>query len=78
MKKSFRYIVFLTLMLVMGFGTSLSSRITAAPVQNTIDPVCLLSCQQQQVSCFIGAATNSDQNRCLANYRHCIARCGKE
>ncbi len=78
MKKHFRYLTFLPLLLLMILGPALSSDSQAAPGNSEIDPACLLSCQQEHFACFIGAAgKNSDENHCLARYRHCIAQCGK-
>ena len=77
MRKHFRYLTFLPFFLIMALGTGLSSRSQATPVDREIDPACLVFCQQQHFECFIGAVRDSDQNRCLAEYRHCIAQCGK-
>jgi hypothetical protein len=62
----------------MILGTALSSPSRATPAPGDIDPACMLDCQQQQASCFIAAGgKNSAENHCLAEYRHCIAQCGK-
>ena len=77
MKKHFRYLTFLPLLLLMVLGPALSSSSQAAATTE-IDPACLLTCQQEHFACFIGAAgKNSDENYCLARYRHCLAQCGK-
>lgn len=77
MKKHLRYLTFLPLLLVMLLGPALSSNSQAAP-DREIDPACLISCQQEHFECFIGAGgKNSAENHCLAEYRHCIAQCGK-
>jgi hypothetical protein len=73
--KQVRYLVFVALLLAMSLGTRVSTRSSAAPPQNVIDPACLQACQTQQFECFSGAQKNSDQKRCLAEYRHCIAQC---
>lgn len=71
-----RFLVFATALLTMSFGfRSISSTPTSA--QNDIDPACVSVCQLAQRECFIGATRNSEQNKCLAEYRHCIAQCGK-
>ena len=78
MKKHFRYLTFLPLLLIMILGPALSSDSQAAPGKGTIDPACLSACQQEQFACFIEViGSNSDENHCLARYRHCIAQCGK-
>jgi len=78
MKKLFRYLTFLPLLLLMVLGPALSSSSQAASGKGTIDPACLSACQQEQFACFIEVAgSNSDENYCLARYRHCIAQCGK-
>ena len=78
MKKHFRYLTFLPLLLLMVLGPALSSSSQATAAKGTIDPACLSACQQEQFACFIEVAgSNSDENYCLARYRHCIAQCGK-
>ena len=78
MKKHFRYLTFLPLLLLMVLGPALSSTSQAAAGKGTIDPACLSACQQEQFACFIEVAgSNSDENYCLARYRHCLAQCGK-
>lgn len=78
MKKPFRYLTFLCFLLIMvlGSGFSLSSR--ATPMDRVIDQACVQACQQEHFACFIAAGgRNSAENQCLAEYRHCIAQCGK-
>jgi hypothetical protein len=78
MRKHFRYLTFLCVLsiMVLGSGLSLSSR--ATPMDRVIDPACLTACQQEHYACFIAAGgRNSDENHCLAEYRQCIAHCGK-
>ena len=78
MKRHFRYLTFLPLLLLMVLGPALSSSSQATAAKGTIDPACLSACQQEQFACFIEVAgSNSDENYCLARYRHCIAQCGK-
>lgn len=78
MKKHFRYLTFLPLLLVMVLGPALASNSQAAPDRQDIDPACLVSCQQEHFACFIGAGgKNSAENHCLAEYKHCLAQCGK-
>ena len=77
MKKHFRYLTFLPLLLIMILGTALSSASQPTP-DRAIDAACLSACQQEHFACFIEVAgKNSDENYCLARYRHCIAQCGK-
>jgi hypothetical protein len=76
MKKHFRYLTFFPLLLILLLGTALTSQPTA--VKAEIDSVCLTLCQQMYFLCFSAAGgKNSEQNVCLAQYRHCIARCDK-
>jgi hypothetical protein len=77
MKKHFRYLTFLPLLFIMLLGTTLTST-SNATARAKIDPACLSSCQLELQTCFIGAAgSNSDENYCVARYRHCIAQGGK-
>lgn len=78
MKKRFRYLTFLSFLLMMLLGSGLSLSSGATQTDRAIDPACLQSCQQQHSACFIVAGgRNSEENHCLAEYRHCIAQCGK-
>ena len=78
MKEHFRYLTFLFFMLIMVLGSSFSLSSRAQSTDRAIDPACLQFCQQQHSACFIGAGgRNSEENHCLAEYRHCIAQCGK-
>lgn len=78
MKKHFRYLTFLCCLLIMVLGSGFSLSSGATPQDRVIDPACLQACQQQQFACFIAAAgRNGEENHCLAEYRHCIAQCGK-
>lgn len=74
MKKLFRCLIFLTLIIFMGFSTRPSSSL-AAPQNIAFDPVCLANCQRLQFQCFIGASGKGEQKHCLAQYRNCITRC---
>jgi len=76
--KRFRYVVLVVLLVLMTMGTRLSTSLSAAPPQGKeIDPACLSFCQQQNLQCFLAATRESDQHHCTAEYRHCIAQCGK-
>ena len=78
MKKHFRYLTFLPFLLIMVFGASFSSTSQATQEQRVIDPACLTFCQQQHFACFVAAGgRNSAENHCLAEYRHCVAQCGR-
>ncbi len=77
MKKNFRYIVFLTLMIFACFGTRLSPSSAAAPVQQTIDPACVSQCSFLLFQCFAAGGKNGNENACISVYRHCMAQCGK-
>ncbi len=74
MKKYFRSSIFLGVLalMVIGFG---QPRSNAAPDKPPFDPACLSLCQQLNLECFFGAVTKSDQHRCVAEYRRCIAHC---
>jgi hypothetical protein len=77
MKKNFRYVVFLTLIIIASFGTCLSPSSSAAPVQNSPDPACVSECSFLLFQCFAAGGKNGNENSCISVYRHCIARCGK-
>ncbi len=74
MKKSFRYLTLCTVLL-MTFGSSVSSNSSAALPQRPLDPTCLSACQQLHYECFVNARTTAEQKKCLAAYRACIAHC---
>ena len=77
MKKNFRYLVFLTLMIFACFGTGLSPSSSAAPVQQTIDPACISQCQFLLFQCFAAGGKNGNEHACISVYKHCTAQCGK-
>lgn len=78
MKNLFRYLTFLTCLLIMVLGAGFSANSRATSAKGEIDPACMTSCQQQHSSCFVAAGgRNSAENHCLAEYRYCIAQCGK-
>jgi|GEM_PF-1381244 len=78
MKKHFRYLTFLCFLLIMVLGSGFSLSSGATSMDRVIDPACLQACQQQHLACFIAAGgRNSAENHCLAEYRHCLAQCGK-
>jgi hypothetical protein len=72
MKKYLRYSLFLTLLLLMSFGTRPSNNSAAASVQRVIDPACVSTCTALMQECIL-----SGKKSCLGVYRHCIAQCGK-
>jgi hypothetical protein len=76
MKKSFRSIVFLTLIIFASFGTCLSPRSSAAPVQQGIDPACTDQCVFLLLDCVATGGKNN-YHACFSVYRHCMAQCGK-
>ena len=69
MKKSFRHLVFLTLIVV----TMLSAQTTtsSSPGQKPIDPACVESCRILLAECIASGA----KNNCLGVYKQCIAHC---
>lgn len=73
MKKHFRYLTFLPLLLTMILGTALTS--SSQPTPADLDPACQSSCFQELQTCVFAAGKNSDENHCFARYRHCIAHC---
>jgi len=77
MKRSFRYIVFLTLMIFATFGTCLSPRSSAAPQDHSTDPACVSQCAFLLFQCFSAGGKNGNEHACISVYRHCLAQCGK-
>ncbi len=75
MKKNFRYVVFLTLLVFATFGTCLSPTSTAAP-ERVIDPACVTECTALLFQCIADGGRNSEHG-CIGVYRRCIAQCGK-
>ncbi len=74
MKKYFRTFIFLAVLLLMIMGAG-QPRSRAALDKPPFDPACLATCQQRNLECFFGAVKKSDQQRCTAEYRSCIAHC---
>ena len=74
MLKYFRISVFLAVLFLMIVGIG-QPRTRAALAKAEFDPACLFSCQQANLQCFFGATTKSDQHKCTAEYRRCIAHC---
>jgi hypothetical protein len=77
MKKNFRYIVFLTLMIFASFATRLSPGSSAASAQHPTDPACVSQCSFLLFQCFAAGGKNGNENACISIYRHCVAQCGK-
>jgi hypothetical protein len=75
MKKHFRYLTLLPLLLTMVFATALSSASQPAAAKGDLDPECQNSCFQELQLCVFAATKNSEENQCFARYRHCIAHC---
>lgn len=76
MKKNFRYIVFLALMILVILGTSPSSSSSAEPVQRGIDPSCTDYCVFLLTNCVATSGKNN-HHACFSLYKHCMAQCGK-
>ena len=74
MQKFFRSSIFLALLFLMIIGAGQSHNQTASATPE-FDPACLFTCQQLNLDCFFGAVTKSDQHKCTAEYRRCIAHC---
>ena len=78
MKKNFRYLVFLTLMIFATLGTCLSPSSSAAPAQDrSIDPACVSECSFLLFQCFAGGGKHGNEHACISVYRQCMAQCGK-
>ena len=75
MKKHFRYLTFLPLLLIMLLATALSSGSQPAAAQGDLDPACQNLCWQELQVCVFASTKNSEENQCFARYRHCIAHC---
>ena len=75
MKKHFRYLTFLPLLLIMLLATTLSSGSQPAAAKGDLDPACQNLCWQQLQVCVFAATKNSEENQCFARYRQCIAHC---
>ena len=73
MKKHFRYLTFLPLLLIMVLATSSGSQPAAA--KGDLDPACQNVCWQELQVCAFAATKNSEENQCFARYRQCIAHC---
>ncbi len=74
MPKYFRSSIFLAVLFLMIIGVG-QPRSRAALDKPAFDPACLRTCQELNLLCFSGAVTKSDQHKCTADYRHCIAHC---
>ena len=58
--------------LLMSFGPSASGDSSAAQPQSS---TCRQACEQAQFECYVNAQTKTEQKKCLAEYRRCIAHC---
>ena len=77
MKRNFRYLVFLALIIATFFGTSKPTSSASANARIP-DPACVSSCTFEMSLCFANGGKNNDHdNACFSIYRHCIAQCGK-
>ncbi|MEP6717587.1 MAG: hypothetical protein ABJB21_00515 [bacterium] len=76
MKKNFRYIVLLTLMIFAVFGTPVSTSSSGSPVQQGIDPSCTSQCVFLLMDCAANGGKNN-YHACYSVYKHCMAQCGK-
>lgn len=75
MKNRLRYLVFFVLLLVMGFGTSVSTRSSAARPDNAPDLACIDECRLQLELCL--TAGGKKGNGCISVYKTCINHCGR-
>lgn len=77
MKRLFRSLAFLSLLIVAFFATTNTPRSSAAAARIP-DPACVSSCTFVLSLCFAnGGKNNNHDNACFSIYRHCIAQCGK-
>ena len=74
MPKYFRIFIYVAVLFLMIIGVG-QPRNRAALAKPEYDPACLATCQQLNLDCFLSAVTKSDQNKCTAEYRRCIAHC---
>ncbi len=78
MKKYSRYLVFLTLMFLAGFGTCLSPDTSAAPAPDrVIDPACVSECSFLLFQCISAGGEHGNEKACISVYRRCVAQCGR-
>ena len=75
MKRIARYLACCTVLMMLTFGTAVSSHSLAPRVLNQDDPECRRECEQQLLECFFTVQRRSDEHKCVAKYRHCIAHC---
>jgi len=76
MKKNFRHIVFLTLLIFAVLATPVSRSSSAEPVQLGIDPSCTTQCVFLLTECAANGGKNN-YHACFSVYKHCMAQCGK-
>lgn len=74
MKKYFRRFVFVVVVVLMLIGIG-QPRGSAALDKPPFDPACMRLCEQLNLECFFGVVKPSDERRCTAEYRNCIAHC---
>jgi hypothetical protein len=74
MKKYFRTSVFVLVIALMLIGVG-QPRGSAAMDKPPFDPTCLALCQLLNLECFFSTLKKSDQHKCTAQYRNCIAHC---
>ncbi len=73
--KNSRYLPFLLLLLVLVFGTSLSTSSSAAQPDNPPDQACIEECRIMLEICLITGGKNG--NGCVSVYKTCLADCAK-
>lgn len=69
MKKVFRHVGFLTLIVLTMLATHTTT--SSAAGQKTIDPACVSACTVLLGECISSGA----KNNCLGVYKQCIAHC---
>jgi hypothetical protein len=77
MKKTFRYFVFLALLIIPTLVASSPGMSAAAPAQNLPDPACVSQCAFLLFQCFSEGGKKGNEHACISVYRHCLAQCGK-
>ena len=74
MQEYFRISIFLAVLVLMIIGVGQPSR--AALDKPEYDSSWLFNCQRLNLECFFSVAgKKSDEHKCTAEYRRCIAHC---
>ncbi len=74
MKFARRLPLFLSLIILMGFGTTGSQQSSTARAERIIDPACVSICTIEMQNCFNSGGKNG---QCLGVYYRCVAHCAR-